>query len=168
MRRNSRGSLTGFLLVTFAISWAFFIPVAAWSRGKVSPLGYVLILLGTIAPSLVALGFTARARGRDGARALLARVTRVRVAASWYLFAALFTAVIKLLAALILRVSTGAWPGVGTTPLVLLPFAVAISTPIQAGEGLGWRGSPRPPPACHLALAPPDPAPALPPTPPPR
>lgn len=38
------------------------------------------------------------------------------------------------------RVATGAWPRFGSEPWYLIPLAIAISTPFQAGEEIGWRG----------------------------
>src|SRR5207249_3906215 len=52
----------------------------------------------------------------------------------WYLFAVGYMAATKLLAALICRVSTGAWPTFGDTPLPLMLGAILVSTWVQAGE----------------------------------
>jgi hypothetical protein len=49
-------------------------------------------------------------------------------------------AVIKLAAALLLRITTGAWPAFGQEPLYLMAVAIVFSTPMQAGEEIGWRG----------------------------
>jgi len=49
-------------------------------------------------------------------------------------------AAIKLAAALLLRVTTGAWPAFGQEPLYLMAIAIVFSTPVQAGEEIGWRG----------------------------
>jgi membrane protease YdiL (CAAX protease family) len=55
-------------------------------------------------------------------------------------FALGYMLAIKLAAALLHRLVSGRWPAFGTEPLALIPFAVALSTPFQAGEELGWRG----------------------------
>jgi membrane protease YdiL (CAAX protease family) len=62
------------------------------------------------------------------------------VRARWYLFAIGFMAAVKLSVAVIHRVVIGQWPRFGDTPLLLIPLAVAASTPVQAGEEIGWRG----------------------------
>jgi membrane protease YdiL (CAAX protease family) len=62
------------------------------------------------------------------------------VAARWYVFAIGYIPAVKLTVALVHRVATGAWPRFGSEPWYLIPFAIAISTPVQAGEEIGWRG----------------------------
>jgi len=62
------------------------------------------------------------------------------VAAPWYLFAVGYTAAIKLAVALVHRVAIGAWPRFGNEPWYLIPAAILVSTPFQAGEEIGWRG----------------------------
>jgi CAAX protease family protein len=120
--------------------WTFFVSVAATRIPARSALGSLLLLLGTFAPSMVALWMTARAEGSSGIRALLGRVLQWRVAAHWYVFAVSYIAAIKLAVALIHRVATGAWPRFGTDPWYVIPLAIAFSTPFQAGEEIGWRG----------------------------
>ena len=134
--------------------WACFITVAAAHIPSRSPLGAALLLLGAFAPGLAALALTARAEGGAGARALLARVAPGRVAARWYGFALGYTAAIKLTAALLQRLFTGAWPRFGDTSLLLMPLAIAVSTPFQAGEELGWRGYALPRLAARFGLGP--------------
>jgi len=141
-----------FFLLTFAISWALFIPVAAFSGPSITPLDYALLLLGTIAPSLVALWLTGRARGESARRELLERALNGRVPAGWFVFSGVFTLAIKLAAALILRLATGGWPRFGTTSVLLMFAATAISTPVQAGEEIGWRGYALPRLAARLGV----------------
>jgi membrane protease YdiL (CAAX protease family) len=152
-RSTPPGSVWPFLLITFAVTWACFIPVAR-AFAPSTPAGGALLLLGTFAPSYVALGLTRLRQGGSGVRALLGRIVRGDVAARWYLFAALSVVTIKLTAALIQRLATGAWPRFGTESLLLIPFAVAISTPVQAGEEIGWRGYALPRLAARMGLAP--------------
>ena len=47
---------------------------------------------------------------------------------------------VKLTAALLHRAVTGAWPRFGEEPWYVIPAAIAVSTPFQAGEEIGWRG----------------------------
>jgi len=89
------GPLVKFFVLTYAVMWSCFIPVAAGIPAY-APLGAVLLLLGTFAPSLVAVWLTARAEGDSGLRALLGGVLRWRVAAGWYLFALAYIPAIKL------------------------------------------------------------------------
>jgi len=132
--------LVTFFVLTYALMWACFIAVAVAEIPTYAPLGGVLVLLGTFAPSLAALWITARTEGEGGVRALLGGVIKWRVSARWYLFALAYIPVIKLTAALIHRLATGEWPRFGDEPWYLILPAIAVSTPVQAGEEIGWRG----------------------------
>ena len=139
-------ALLKFFFLTYAVTWACFITVVKISHGQArgsSALALVsgfLLLLGTFAPSLVALWITARTEGRPGVSALLRRVVQWQVGARWYLFAIGYLPAIKLSVALVHRVMTGSWPRFGTEPWYIIVVAIAISTPVQAGEEIGWRG----------------------------
>jgi membrane protease YdiL (CAAX protease family) len=152
------GSLLKFFLLTYAVSWACFITVARTSHGPaptapVLALREFLLLLGTFAPSLMALGITARAEGRPGVRALLHRILQWQVGTRWYLFAIAYFPAIKLSVALAHRVMTGSWPRFGTEPWYIIMAAIAVSTPVQAGEEIGWRGYALPRLAAHFGFA---------------
>jgi len=146
------GPLVKFFVLTYAVMWSCFIPVAAGIPAY-APLGAVLLLLGTFAPSLVAVWLTARAEGDSGLRALLGGVLRWRVAAGWYLFALAYIPAIKLTVALVHRLATGAWPRFGDEPWYGILAAIAFSTPFQAGEEIGWRGYALPRLATRFGLA---------------
>jgi membrane protease YdiL (CAAX protease family) len=133
--------------------WACFITVAVAGIPLYAPLGAVLVLLGTFAPSLMALWLTARAEGDSGVRALVGQAFRWRVAARWYLFALAYIPVIKLTVALVHRLATGAWPRFGDEPWYVILGAIAVSTPFQAGEEIGWRGYALPRLAARFGLA---------------
>jgi hypothetical protein len=101
-----------------------------------------LFLLGVFAPGLVAIGLTARARGRSGTATLLRRLIDWEVPARWYLFAVAYMAVVKLTVAVVHRISWGEWPVFGEEPWYLMLVATLGSTLMggQAGEEVGWRG----------------------------
>jgi membrane protease YdiL (CAAX protease family) len=134
-----RGSVVLFVVLCYATTWACFITVAARVPARTLP-GTLLILLGVIAPSVVALALTYSTQGRAAAVRLFALVFEWQVPARWYLFALTYLAAIKLAAAIVHRVAIGAWPQFGGGPLLLIPFAILLSTPVQAGEEIGWRG----------------------------
>lgn len=152
MTRESPWWLIAFFALTFAVTWTLFITVAAAIPASTAP-GYALVLLGAYAPGIVALGLTARQTGRDGVRALLARMLIANVAAKWYVFAISYVALVKLSAAVLHRLVEGAWPRFGTDSLYLIPLAIALSTPFQAGEEIGWRGYALPRLADRFGLA---------------
>src|SRR3989442_9411143 len=153
MSRIPGGSLVKFFVLTYAVTWTCFISVAATAIPARTPLGVLLVLLGVYSPSLVALWLTAQAEGGSGVRALLGRILQWRVPARWYLFAVGYIPAIKLTAALVQRVVTGAWPRLGSEAWYLIPVAVAFSTPFQAGEEIGWRGNALPRMATRFGLA---------------
>jgi membrane protease YdiL (CAAX protease family) len=140
VRISSARSLFVFLALAFALMWICFFTVAFVPILAGSPLGGALILLGAFAPALAALAVTFRAEGRSGVIALFRRITRWNVAARYYVFAIGFMIALKLTAAMICRASTSAWPRFDTSQWYLIPFAIAFSTPFQAGEEIGWRG----------------------------
>lgn len=146
-------SLILFFVLTYAWAWAFWFPVVRGAVPLGSAAGSVLVLAGTFAPAVVALGLTARRSGRRGVGTLIGRIAAPGVGARWFVFAALFTVVLKLTAAAVHRLGFGVWPRFGDTPLVLIPFAIAISTPFQAGEELGWRGFALPRLGASIGLA---------------
>jgi len=146
------GSLAGYFLLTYAVTWSCFIPVAAGVLRATTLPGYALLLVGTFAPSLVAVLLTWSREGVAGIRALLRGVVQWQVAGRWYLFAASYIAVVKSAVALLHRAVLGAWPRFGTEPLYLIPLAIAMSTPVQAGEEIGWRGYALPRMAARMGL----------------
>jgi uncharacterized protein len=152
-------SLFKFFLLTYIVSWILWIGAAAILRlATPQPSGFLVIsgflyLLGVVAPSLVALALTARAEGRAGALALLRRTVQWSVAARWYLFAVSYMATIKLGVALLLRTATGAWPVFGPEPVYIMAISIPFSTPMQAGEEIGWRGYALPRLSVRLGLS---------------
>jgi membrane protease YdiL (CAAX protease family) len=144
--QTSLRSLLKFFSLTYAVTWTCFIAAGALS-GRVAATAPVLaglrgplFLLGTFAPAIVALWLAARAEGREGALALLRRLLAWRVGARWYVFAVGYMAAIKLGVALVHRVATGAWPRFGDEAWYIMLAAIVISTPVQGGEEIGWRG----------------------------
>jgi membrane protease YdiL (CAAX protease family) len=125
-----------FFVFTYALTWTMWF---GWAQltgaGR-----WFLFYVGVFAPALVALGLTWKEKGEPGVRALLARIFRWQVNARWYLFAIGYLATIKLLAAVAHRAIVGQWPRFGAEPLLLMVAAILISTWVQAGEELGWRG----------------------------
>src|SRR5437660_3434836 len=153
-------SLVKFFSLTFILSWtlwiaaAFILHKAASPTSAQTPISSLPFLMGTFAPGLVAVMLTAKAEGRSGTLALLRRVIQFPEGVRWYVFAVAYFALVKLTVALLYRVATGAWPAFGHIPVYLLMIAIVVSTPVQAGEEIGWRGYALPRLARHLGLAP--------------
>ncbi|HEY6866433.1 MAG TPA: CPBP family intramembrane glutamic endopeptidase [Candidatus Eisenbacteria bacterium] len=151
-------SVVAFFTLTFLVTWTCFIAVArlgGFPAGQGPRHGlHLLVLLGTFAPSLVALALTARAAGGAGVRALLGRLVAWQVAGRWYAFAAGYWVAIKLAVALTHRIVAGAWPRFSDESWLLMAAATVFSTVIggQAGEEIGWRGYALPRLAARLGL----------------
>ncbi len=140
-----------FFLATFVVSWTLWFAAAAVPpQASYRP---VLFFVGAIAPALVALGLAMRPDERPDMDTLLRRVTSWRVAPRWYVFAIGYMGAIKLAAALIQRIVTGAWPAFGYVPWYFIVVAVTVSTFVQAGEEIGWRGYALPHLAERIGLA---------------
>ena len=139
-------SLFKFFLLTYIMSWslwsavAVISPEAASQSPGLAAISGALYLLGVFAPALVALALTAREDGRAAAVSLLRRIIQQPVGVRWYLFAVSYLATIKLAVALLLRIATGAWPAFGQEAAYIMVIAIIFSTPVQAGEEIGWRG----------------------------
>ena len=149
-------NLVCFFLLTFALTWTTWLASARWAgpdNSGVFSVGGPVFLLGVFAPAIVSLALTARAEGGEGVRRLVARIGRWQVDGRLYLFAVGYMAALRLTAALIQRAATGAWPRFGDTPLLLMLGALLVSTWVQAGEEIGWRGYALPRLAKHIGLS---------------
>ena len=152
--------LLTFFSCTYAVTWICWASAGAITRGStpassaLAALGGALLLLGTFAPGLIALALTERSEGRAATRALLRRVFKWDVGARWYLFAVGYFPSIKLLVALVHRVATGQWPRFGEEAWYLMIAAITVSTWVQAGEEIGWRGYALPRLSERFGLAP--------------
>ena len=145
----------GFFLLTFVLSWSCFGTLAVVAPNTpVGVAGNALLLLGTFAPSIVAVWLTYRAEGSAGVGTLLGRLLRWQVGARWYLFAVASFPAIKLAVALTYRALVGAWPRFGSESPAIILIAIIFSTPVQAGEEVGWRGYALPRMAARLGFGP--------------
>ena len=151
-------SLFAFFSLTYIVSWSLWIVAAAilrWDFSQPSGLATIsgpLYLLGVFAPALVALALTAQADGSAGTLALLRRTVKWSVAARWYVFAVGYFAAIKLAVVVVHRTATGEWPAFSQTPWFVMFAAIVFSTPVQAGEEIGWRGYGLPRLSGHVGL----------------
>jgi len=134
------------------MTWTLFITVATAIPARTAA-GSALVLAGAFAPAVAALSLTAWSDGAAGVQALLRRVLIADVPRRYYVFAILFMLAVKLTAALLHRAILGEWPRFDTGTLLAMPFAVAFSTPFQAGEEIGWRGYALPRLAARVGFA---------------
>ncbi len=138
--------LLSYFLLTFLVSWIFFLGVVLLSNGPwsdtpgITLLQPIMVLLGVVAPSLVALLLLHRNGAKEQIQKILKKVVQWKVGIRWYLFADGYIVFIKLLVAGLHKMLTGVWPVFGPEPWYLMAGAVFISTWVQAGEEIGWRG----------------------------
>ena len=143
---QSRNDLLIFFLLTFIIAWLLWLAGIVIFRAIISnssalaPANGLVFLFGTLSPALVAIILTKRSVGNRGLNSFFKHLFQFRVNTRLYLFAFLFIAVIKLLAALIYRIAIGVWPQFGNESWFTMIFATFISMWVQAGEEIGWRG----------------------------
>jgi len=156
----TRRPLLTFFSLTFAVTWTCWFAAGAISHGNeaaapaLAILTEALFLLGTFAPGLVGLALTQLGEGRAATGALFGRIFHWHVGARWYVFAVGYMPAIKLSAALVHRVVTGAWPRFGQEAWYVMAGAIVISTWVQAGEEIGWRGYALPRLSDRFGLAP--------------
>ncbi len=139
--------------LVWALTWALWFAAAAVAAPALS---IVMVYVGVFTPGIVALALTYREHGAAGVRRLLGRLVQWDVGARWFAFALLFVFSIKLLVAVVVRITTGVWPIFGAEPVPLL-FAAAIGSTLlggQVGEELGWRGYALPRLARAMGLGP--------------
>jgi membrane protease YdiL (CAAX protease family) len=135
-----------FVALAYAVSWLLWIAAAAtmgWDfsmRSGAAAIGGPLYLLGVWAPAFAAVALTAHADGRAGVSALLGRMLMGSVQVRWYLFAVGYFTAIKLAVALMQRMIAGEWPAFSPEPWFVMMAGVPLSTPMQGGEEIGWRG----------------------------
>jgi uncharacterized protein len=132
-----RYQLVLFFAATFLASWTLWFLAAELGAARADDGNAILFLPGTVAPAVVALWLNARSKHPEP---LGSRLVRWDVGARWYVFAIGYILVAKLMAAVLHRLITGYWPTFGDVPLLLLLLATLASTPVQAGEEIGWRG----------------------------
>jgi membrane protease YdiL (CAAX protease family) len=138
-------SILKFFALTFAAIWTCFLAAVAISYAPASSdlrLAVIrgLVFVGTFAPALVALVLTAGVGTVSETKALLRRLFQWRVGGRRYLFAASYMAAVKLTVALAHRPITGSWPRFGNEAWYVIVVAIVLSTPVQTGEEIGWRG----------------------------
>jgi membrane protease YdiL (CAAX protease family) len=126
------------------VSWGCYFTAAALPRtgaaGSNPPvLATALLYVGALAPAFIALSLTAMSGVPGGMTRLLGGVYQGAVPALWYAFAIAYFPAIKFAAAFVHRAALGVWPPFGDAPWYIFAAAVAVSTPVQAGEEIGWR-----------------------------
>lgn len=140
------GVLWPFFVLTFAVSWALWVPgLASDELGTLSQLG------GAVGPALAALGLALRRGGWAGVRRILARLLPGRVPVRWYAVALAGPPAV-LAGALGVHLALGGdvvglldpahpdMPGLPGSLLAIPLVFVWVLVLSVVGEELGWRG----------------------------
>jgi uncharacterized protein len=135
-----RHPLISFYVLTYAITWLLWAPLVIFRDRLPGPLGFVLVMLGSLVPSALGILFVALLRGRSGVRTLLGRLLHARIGLRWYLAALALTMLVPLAVGVSILMG-GDTPVVDNTIFgVLFLFAFMIFPGSALGEELGWRG----------------------------
>jgi membrane protease YdiL (CAAX protease family) len=141
-----RHPLPSFVVLAYALSWAWWVPMAV--RGDVvrAGVGWPTHLPGLAGPALSAVIVTALADGRRGLADLGSRLLRWRVGWGWWALVA-GTAALALLGVVVPLITGDPVPAVddfarysGIGPLGLLGVVVVALLVNGFGEETGWRG----------------------------
>ena len=129
-----------FFVLAYVISWLLWLPLVVSGDSSPSGLGLVLLLLGSLVPSTIAILLVAMLHGGAGVRKLLHRLLIWRVGVGWWVAIVLVSALA--LGGVGLNVLLG---GQSPDVTVTIPGAVALFVfflfPGSAGgEEIGWRG----------------------------
>ena len=135
-----RHPLACFFVLTYLAAWCLWAPLLILRDTLPPAVAFVLVLLGSLVPSTVAIVLVALIHGRRGVRSLLGRLVKWRVGLRWYAV----VLILPLLAPLGLGVSIllgGRAPTVDSSVIaVLFGFVFSIFPGSALGEELGWRG----------------------------
>src|SRR3954453_24253220 len=81
-----------FFVLTYAVAWAFWLPLVILQDRAAPALDLVLKILGSATPSVLAVLLVARLQGRGEVRRLLRRLLMGRVNIGWYVAIVALTA----------------------------------------------------------------------------
>lgn len=127
-----------FYLLTFAITWGSWWPMAAYNRGWTDLRLPALYVVGGLGPGVAAYVVMRILRGGAADAELLGPLLRWRVGWGWYAVAVLLFPVIWVLAATL----TGTWATevAALGPVAVIAVALARSLLAAVPEEVGWRG----------------------------
>lgn len=133
-------ALVWFFVLTFALSWAIWIPVMTASFGlpgiTFPPSGLVAALM----PGIAAIVIAARMGGGSAVRALLRQLTVWRVGVRWYAAAVLIGPAFIAIAFVASSLWRGSWLPAPEVTIAAVVSMILIQTPNTLSEEVGWRG----------------------------
>ena len=136
-----------FFVLTYTLSWLFWIPAALSGKDPLASAWVVPFMLGGFGPSVAAIILTYRSEGKEGRRAFWNRVVSFkRISVGWYLFIALIFPALFGLSFLIDRARGYPPPSFPTltmireNPIALVGLIILGILTGPLSEELGWRG----------------------------
>jgi uncharacterized protein len=136
-----RQPLIAFFVLTYALSWVLWLPLVFLRDTIPAAPSFVLALLGSAVPSLLAIFLTAIVLGGGSLRKLLGRLLIWRVDPRWYLVVVLGPA--ALVGGIVAFNTLLGGPAIGiNVPLLaaVITLAFHIFPGSALGEEIGWRG----------------------------
>ncbi len=133
--------LITFFVLTYAIAWSLWLPLVVLQETISATQGLILVLLGSAAPSLLAIVLTAMVLGRGDLRKLLGRLLIWRVNPLWYAVVVLGPVALAggMVAFNVLLGGPAISLGVPLlTAVIMLAFSIFPGSAL--GEEIGWRG----------------------------
>jgi CAAX protease family protein len=136
-----RHPLAAFLVLTYGLTWALWIPLDIFRDAVEGPYTSLALVIGSNIPSAVAIGLTLVGFGWGATRKLLGRLLIWRISWRWYLVLLAPTALVIGTITLV-AVTRGGPTAALAMPLLNAIFFVAFMTfpGSAAGEEIGWRG----------------------------
>jgi len=132
-----------FFILTFAVSWLFWIPLAA--SGEEVPLA--VLVIGAFSPSIFGVLMTYRTKGKEGRAEFWRSLFGFgRIGLVWYAVILLLFPMVMALTFLLESVLGGEIPSLEgareilTQPVALLVFIITMLIGGPLAEELGWRG----------------------------
>ena len=136
-----RHPLAAFLVLTYGLSWALWIPLAIFRDATSGSYGPVALLIGSNIPSAVAIVLTAVGLGKGATRKLLGQLLIWRVGWRWYLVLLAPTALVVGTITLVAVTRGGPAAALAVPPLnAIITMAFMIFPGSALGEEIGWRG----------------------------
>jgi len=132
--------LASFFVLAYAISWILWLPLVVSGDDSPTGLGLVLLALGSLVPSSLAILLVAVLHGKAGVRKLLRRLLIWRVGFGWWV-AVVLVSTLPLGAVGLSILFGGDTPDVtATIPGAVVLFVLFIFPGSAGGEEIGWRG----------------------------
>jgi membrane protease YdiL (CAAX protease family) len=136
-----RHPIISFFVLTYALAWLLWLPLVFLRDTIPATLGFLLVILGSAVPSLLAIVLTAIVLGRGSLRKLLGRLLIWRVDPRWYLVVVMGPA--ALAGGMVAFNAFVGGPAISVgVPLLgaVITLAFMIFPGSALGEEIGWRG----------------------------